>query len=1074
MAAKKTITPPNKNTPKNTTQPHKTHTGDNAHKAHKGHNMHNTHTGHKAHNGSTMSTPVTPTHPHNPINKTIALILVTATIILAAVMGFTATQKPVRAEDGDWTRWIMCTLMPDPSKELYQLANTDDIPFEFRSKSIASPGAQKVDGFLNELITIGTEDNFTKTNEEILGRPLTAQASENLKDLDEETKKKLDEEKEKIKEAHKELVKAGMETTNATNGGTKVSPYERFGLSGMVFTNYLGEWKYLIVDACAAGSEPKDPKAGQMYGDRKAPVATWENRSNSYDIRVVQSTRGLFTNLLSAMENTAANVLFSITKFIIAFTLAIIFFSFSNVPEVMGFDKLVGGDKGVFSALFDGIFSPLLVIAFLFTAGYIFWFGAVKRQFRSAVTELGYSLLMVLIAFTMAAIPAKTIAFPNQVATAGQALIISAMGGQLHSTDGMCKRGATTTEITSSGGRATDDTSILEEANKNIRAAIGCTYWENFLLRPWSEGQFGVTYDQLWAKGHSSEATSSTLETPGEISNDNEEMVGKATVPLGGGQYMHNWAILQISTLTNAHAQIDAQTNDPTHYTNGVASDLWRLVDALSNYDEESKLDVVYQHEIAGHSTIEYKAQKRENVPSEHWAQWVGNNNVNRMGIAGSSILISGVAVAIPLVFALMSAVYSVGISLIMSLAPFMLLMGVWGARGRRYFLSWVSMLLNAVMSRIIYGALLVLTLIAQTALLQMSAEMNFWAILVSMTLIGVVMWKSRSKILALFATFNYGDGHLQNIGDQATKQVGAKANKYVINKPLNYAASMSGAVIGAKLGGGTIKGGLYDGIKYEIKNMAYRDPNLREINTMYELTRAQQGQDNGIKGKHCIACGKQLDYTNGRFTGGVVEAGTYVCEDCYNNQIHPDATIIHLKEPRKGTVNRQGWYDRKLDHRNEQLYKLQLMHQKMFGEKRTQQNETNKLLQELHDNKVFVGINSKLIDHNTQNYGSNAATTAYWNIIDSIKMDVATHRAQTQEKAFDDNMVVHTPTLPQNLTNITQHEDLLKQAWGENNYSYVIEMYAAGISKYINDESNGKIIIDPRTIVDNITSTTT
>lgn len=964
------------------------------------------------------------------------------------------------ANDGDWTRWIMCTLLPDPASDVYQFTNTDDLPFEFRSKSIASTGAQRVDNFYNSLLTIGTEDDFVKSNESVLGVSLYATPEEDELELSDEAKELLEEAKKAAEKVRKEAVQAGLETTSALNSGEVYNPYERFGVAGLTFSNYMGEWKYLIVDACETGGEPSDPDAGLMYEDRLAPLATWENRANSFDIRVVQSTRGIFSHFMSSFMNVAANFVFSITKFIVTITLALIFFSFSDVAEAIGIEKLVGGEEGgLFTALFEGMFSPLLWLVMLATAARVFWAGAVQRQFRKSLGHFAVSLFMMLLGFIAMAIPQKVVSFPNDVATVGQALVVSAVGGSITNTQGICQERDGVEEITSASG-ITDDRTILEEANKNIRAAIGCQYWEAFLLRPWSEAQFGDNYTKLWAKGEAS-SLGSDISGAEEIMNNNEKMVGKASVPLGGGEYINNWAVFQVSTQTDAHAQINTAYGNPTHYTSGIASDMWRIVDALANYDEEIKTDVVYQSEEGGIEKIQYAQQKKENIPSEYWSQWVGNNNINRIGIAASSILIALVGIMVPLAFAVTSAMLSVAIAIIMAFTPFALLAGAWGGAGMQFFMSWLSLLLNAVVKRIVAGLMLIVTLIGQTTILAMSGELSFWSILFAVALFSVIMWKTRDKIFAVFATFNYGGNQMQGVSDR-TSQLSKQHARKGVNVATNFAASTAGGAMGARAAGGTAFGGIYDGLKYETRNMALRNENLRQINTQYELTKTKTGE-NTIEGKYCISCGIQLDYNaKGRFKGGVVDAGNYVCEKCFNEQIFPDATEVYFNKKDK-VPTRKGWYDTSLDAKNQKLRDVQTMHREAFDNKRKPVGfETQREFNNLEKGKRVMNKSGQNIQ---MPFSSEEKHRMAFDIADAIKFDMYNFHKQREDLKFagdgrrggSKNPV---PQIPEQLKSYVD-TNAMKQAWNSENYEYLSQMYAAGISGYIKDNSDDEVNID-------------
>src|SRR5699024_5134837 len=192
-----------------------------------------------------------------------------------------------------------------------------------------------------------------------------------------------------------------------------------------------------------------------------APMDTLVYKSNSFDIRVVQSTLGIFSHFMSSFMNVAANLVFSVTKFIVTLTLALIFFSFSDVADAIGINDLVGGEEGgIFDSVFNGVCSPLIGVVMLATAIRMVWLRAVKREMRKSIVEVMLSLLMVLLGLIAAAIPQKVVSLPNDIATVGQALVVSAVGGSVTNTEGICQKRSGVEEITSASG-ITDDVEIL-------------------------------------------------------------------------------------------------------------------------------------------------------------------------------------------------------------------------------------------------------------------------------------------------------------------------------------------------------------------------------------------------------------------------------------------------------------------------------------------------------------------------------------------------------------------------------------------------------------------------------------
>lgn len=1150
-----------------------------------------------------------------PITAAIIAILVLAVSVLSTAQVF----KPVKeAEAVDWVKYAMCEVFPEPAPMVYQFANSDDLEFTFRSKSVSSGGIVNIDSTLNNLITIGTDNDFVETNKTILGYDFTSepgvkdradlgggdnsresigggdvvipasgtftsgygsrwgtvhkgvdiaapigtpiyaamdgevissgpargygrwirlkhsdgsitvyghnskndvQVGDTVKAGDkigevgnegESTGSHLhfeiwpdgqtatdpakwfneagldfpqsadgypqvsagdgtgsapanggsgdgsgsgaSERRARRVEEIKRL--SGEEYTAAENAGPKVTPYDRFGVSGLVFTNYIGEWKYLVVDACKDGGEPKDPQAELMYMGRLVPKDTWENRGNSKDPRVIQSTRGLASQIGSAALNVIANLIFSITKFIVALTLGIINLSFSDIPKALGLNEIIGGDRGVFNSLFQGVFSPLVSLLFLITAGKMFYSGIVQRQYRRSFNDLLYSLGAFLAALVVSVIPMKIVSLPNDIATVGQAVVISSIGGDMKNTQGMCSTVNTKDEqkIVDTNG-VTEDTSILEEANKNIRSTIGCQFWEAFLLRPWSEAQFGVNYDKLWVKGM--EKGVELTEDSETINNDNEHYVGKASVPLGGNYMMHNWAILQVSTLTDAHAAIRSEEKQVGRMANNVNTDWWRIVDALSNYDEENKVKMVEAGGTAP-QMIQYDAQKTDNLQSDYWGQWVGNNNFTRIGIAASSVLIAVVGVGAPLAIATLSASYSIAIAFMMSFMPIFLLLSIWGGRGRELFMSWLNLVINTVLKRIAIGMVLVLTLISITTLINLGDELGYWTMLFGIILVSILMWKSKDEIFAIFASFGFGQSGLQSVSDRVGAET-KRIRKKTIDAPLNVATSVTGATIGAKRNGGTLREGFADGIKYEARNIAWRTEAFRPALTQYDITSRQKGKGEDIEKEKCIGCGMNLSYSSdGKFRGGILESGQYLCEHCYNDNIEPEAAPVMLSKDRQkelAKMSKMTWSEKKTYKKNSKIDRLHQLHQKAYGKVALE----NKPLKELSNalNKAAFG---NILENNNENTPERKPLTD--NELQSTLHEIATmskkqlfdYENKMRDKNFGESDDFPDFDIPNELE-IDRTQAL--EALHDEDYQTFAELYANAIITYIQSNRN-------------------
>lgn len=498
----------------------------------------------------------------------------------------------------DVTKYAMCMWGKDSMPAMmYQATQTSDIPFLIRSKSAMNIGTDDVSGGLNAVLDLTGYDR-DKINSDVLGRSIGdgSEGSGGGTATDEKGKGKY-------------------------NSGKKVSFFDRFGVSGMKFSSYTGEWKYVVVDACGddAKAEPQDPKAGQYYESRLEPVSTWEDIDNSKDVRTKQFARGFGNQYLSSITNTIANWIFTVTKAIVVFVLGLIGITFTDLAQTLGITDLVAGNAnggggsggdGLFGTLFKSIFIPLSVTV-VFFFGIVMIFYMIRRQHRLGLAGLIRTIAVFLGAFFLAANPALLVSLPNDVAIGVQALTAQSMNRSLVGNDGLCSTNIggvkdRTKSLTDGAGDAKNDPrSFMESTAKNVQSSMGCMFWQTFLLKPWAQGQFGDDWNKLWAEGSTPGWAKSFGET-GEVKNKNKQWVGQPVVPVGGGQELKNWALFQISTQSNAHSPVGHKTQTPK-YSNGVANDWWRIVDALSNYDEKGDHKISEDTNVSSESSSSSK-----------------------------------------------------------------------------------------------------------------------------------------------------------------------------------------------------------------------------------------------------------------------------------------------------------------------------------------------------------------------------------------------------------------------------------------------------------------------------------
>ena len=467
--------------------------------------------------------------------KKITLFILT---ILMLGGGLLATvQQPtqsVEAAGGLITKWTLCAF--DDGQKLYNYNYTDLAKQKLLSKS-AVVSSERVDTVLNKILGLAGFD-FVANNEAILGRDLDS-VSMPPKTVDE-----------------------------ANKIAPKMSVFDRFGLAGMTFSSYVGEWKYYHIDACSSAGSVSNTNYGNFYEGRLEPKSTYDEKATSLDIRTQHFNKGFTSNVVAAVGDIISNALFTVSKFVMAITIALVGISFSDVSTLFGFG-VSGAATGsssvtIFTNMYNSLFSGFVVISFVLTGLNIIYTGLIKKQYKEAIITVGKTILVFMIAVGMSTNPAYWISVPNKVATYGQALVLSGMSGifEENSTSGnLCSTDVGSIYSNVNIGQSKTESAIMddfEQVGHNMKSIIGCKMWESFLFRPWISGQFGELQ---------------TLETLEDkwMMPVNSDWVGDASVPLGNGKYINNWAVFQLSTQTNAHASIGE--NGLPVIINGVNSD---------------------------------------------------------------------------------------------------------------------------------------------------------------------------------------------------------------------------------------------------------------------------------------------------------------------------------------------------------------------------------------------------------------------------------------------------------------------------------------------------------------------
>ena len=897
-------------------------------------------------------------------NKRIMTTLMSMLLIFIAL--FSSSMQT--SADSNPASWILCKF--EDGKVAYNAVATDLIPFTFRSKSALSSTEDVNGSLLNGMLGLAGND-FDEVNKHILGRELNPSS---IPEID-------------LKEAN----------ANAP----KVNAFDRFGVSGLKWSSYLGEWKYYKIDACSSSAQVSKTNYGQFYAGRQEPKSSFDDTATSSDPRSMQFNKGLFASWGTAISDTIANGLFFIAKLIVTFTITIVGLSFGDITSVIGLTSSGSAGttaEGIFTSLFNSVFTSFVLISFTLTALYIIYQGLIKRQFRLALNTIIKTVLIFMIAIIMSTNPAYWIGVPNKVANAGQSLVLNSVASM--------NAGKSSALCTTDVGKINlkdKNTTDFERINREMQSAIGCKMWSEMLFKPWVRGQFGVEYEELEAS---------------KLNNINKEWVGDAAVPVGGGEYINNWALFHLSTQTNAHAPIDGTL--PTQVT-GVNSDWWRVVDALSNYHEEK----VTSTPDGGVGSVTYDEQVKAE-PLDMWQSWIGNNSTQRMGVALTSIIFSVIGSLGPLVMGFTSVVLGVGITILMMMSPVFLLFGTWGGRGQEIFNGWLSALVSTVYKKVIASVLLVISITLTIAGLELVNTVGVLKSMVLVAILSLVLVKNKKHILNTLGNIDFGGAFNPISGFNRTLDNINQRAKRTSSVAL---ASAAGAKTAKEIGMTATEGAKVAGF-HQLRNVMYQTQFGMNVTREYDNT-LRQGQYSANE-RICIACGRKIGENDAIAFRD--EYGNFLCRDCGEES------------------SSENLYEVVID--NENLKKRNRTRFELEEAQRLENRETRR---------VDATMNSSWMSHSYMRDQMNIVAigdNTYWDnsqVEGMIKLNIK--RLYEDQAVFEYNYeqigkAARPPAIPEPLQNYLD-APLISEAWTQQNYDFINKAYTEAWAMWYEDNGS-------------------
>ena len=569
-------------------------------------------------------------------------------------------------------------------------------------------------------------------------------------------KKSFDGKGEIIKKIQKNVVTNLIQKLPHSDPSKAISHYVCADSNGNAKLKADGSYEYVYTDFNRDGKEQVNPACSPIRptikggyfgsGDQQVSNLTDTRHISKVDGGSLFSFIPIIGNFSSAIQGFNS----FITKLIAQFLNEMLNLSFSPLMEKLGISTIV---KSSIASFRQTIFYPLITLVIMIASLMMIIDVLRTRNATKFFSSLGALLLTFFIGAIILNSPDKVI---NVVDTAPAKVEQFMLGLLLNneSNDGLC-------------------TTVADTSSYGVRSAQ-CNIWRSLVYQPWAFGQWGVSDNKLNA--------ANTKPPTGEtFTNTNENLVGNASVNLGGGTVLNNWALYQLKLTTSG----TLTATDPTHPVGKTDNNLYRIVDAQAGPNDG-----------AGRETRYYKA-------------WTGSNN-SRFMISQLALILAIFMVIVVGSLLIIKIEVTFIFSIMLIGLPFIFLFGL-TPKGRGKLLSYLGMLISLLLKRFITTFMISLLLLLVNVVVPENANSYTIVFLASMLVLGFFkMYKE--EIFNLFkmnpsSVLGGGEGLLSGDSKQMKEIIKNNIPLAVRNKLSLGQGRIKGQVsgaIGGVLGGAT------------------------------------------------------------------------------------------------------------------------------------------------------------------------------------------------------------------------------------------------------------------------------
>lgn len=425
-----------------------------------------------------------------------------------------------------------------------------------------------------------------------------------------------------------------------------------------------------------------------------------------------------------------------------------------------------GSDGGIIGILYNGLYLGLAPLAMVCVAMWMLWKGLVKGEIRKSWFGLGWAVLSFILGVLVMTNPMLLAEAPMKASVMLGSCVIESLNGR------SCLSSENNTGAQTADGTANPATLCLIDPNKSLamdeHLAIDarmstCKMWKAFVLEPWAQGQFGMSYEGLEGQEIGSYKQSDMItQSPGK--DKLGTLWGNATVSLkgnsvnalcSGSEYKyHNIALYQLDLMSDVHdcggtSTADYHSNAKTKSNQGVYNDWYYMIATMTQAGKDS-------------------GKGAENI-QHSYQMWSGNASGTRVTMGIVAIIAACFAVSIVAVdilhFKPGAAILAIGYlfmgTILTVFAPMFMLVGIHPGIGKKMFLGWLELELSAIMKY--FFLILWISMVVEIYGAILGSTTNAGLTLVFVIAMSVTLKTYQPELLALFGNVDLGGRKLKN-----------------------------------------------------------------------------------------------------------------------------------------------------------------------------------------------------------------------------------------------------------------------------------------------------------------------